>query len=321
MLRYELEEQDVAAVRFGISPLCELGLSLRAIRAPASFPLQLPWVSRTEAARADLDHEALDALIDDRLWTPDFLNPRPRSPLTRLDEELAELDRIAPERFHADLVAVHGRVPEVFGGSPRAAVRRMIGALEELWDASFAATWPRMRAVLEADVVHRGRQIAQSGLGEMLNGLSSTIDFDGEILSVRLRDPNDRTQRIDGTGLTLVPTMFTRRSSAPIGWGPPMVMYPARGQGALWEAERVANPEAVAGILGAARASLLTALADPASTTELAIRFGVTPSAVNQHLRALRAAGLVVSTRYGRSVLYLRSDLGSALLAGAVRPR
>lgn len=316
MLRYVLEEQDVAAVRFGISPLCELGLSLRAIREPALFPLQLPWVRRTEDARAGLDHDALAALIDERMWTPDFLNPRPHSPLTRLDDELAELRELPADVFHRDLVAVHGRVPDVLAGPPRAAVRRVVAALEELWQACVEPYWPRMRAVLEADVVHRGRQIAQGGLGAMLNGLSATIAYDGDILSVRLRDPADRTQRIDGTGLTLVPTMFTRRASAPVGDGPPMVMYPARGQGALWEAERVANPAAVAGILGDTRASLLAALGDPASSTELGVRFGVTPSAVNQHLRALRDAGLLVSTRYGRSVLYLRSELGSALLAG-----
>ena len=44
------------------------------------------------------------------------------------------------------------------------------------------------------------------------------------------------------------------------------------------------------------------------------MRLGVTASAVNQHLRVLRDAGLLVSTRYGRSVLYLRSELGTALL-------
>jgi len=37
---------------------------------------------------------------------------------------------------------------------------------------------------------------------------------------------------------------------------------------------------------------------------------------VNQHLRALREAGLVTSTRYGHSVLYFRSELGSVLLLG-----
>ena len=314
MLRYVLNEGDVAAVRFGISPLCELGLSLRAIDDPSRFPLQLPWLRRTEAARADLDTEALAGLIDERLWTPDFLNPRPESPLTRLDDEFEQLLATPAETFIGDLVAVHGHVPAVFEGSPRVAVRRIVRALQELWEASFAPYWPRMRAVLEADVVHRGRQIAQSGLSTMLNGISSTVDYEGGVVSVRLRDPADRVQAIDGLGLTLVPTMFTRRGSAPVGDGPPMIMYPARGQGALWENERVANPAAIAAILGETRASLLSALGDPASSTELGVRFGVTASAVNQHLRALRDAGLLVSTRYGHSVLYLRSELGSALL-------
>ncbi|AWB94616.1 transcriptional regulator [Agromyces badenianii] len=314
MLRYVLTEGDVASVRFGISPLCELGLSLRAIDDPARFPLQLPWLRRTEAARADLDVEALHGLIDDRLWTPDFLNPRPESPLTRLDDEFEQLLATPSQTFIRDLVAVHGHVPAVFAGSPKTAIRRIVRALQELWDASFAPYWPRMRAVLEADVVYRGRQIAQSGLSTMLNGISSTVDYADGVVSVRLRDPNDRRHRIDGLGLTLLPTMFTRRGSAPVGDGPPMIMYPARGQGALWETEQVANPAAVAAILGETRASLLSALGDPASSTELGVRFGVTPSAVNQHLRALRDAGLLVSTRYGHSVLYLRSELGSALL-------
>ncbi|MFF2389294.1 DUF5937 family protein [Agromyces sp. NPDC058104] len=315
MLRYVLNESDVASVRFGISPLCELGLSLRAIRDPSRFPLQLPWLRRTEAARADLDLDALTALIDDRLWTPDFLNPRPTSPLTRLDEELDALRHLPADEFERDLVGVHGRVPEVFAGSRRVAVRRLVDALSELWAATFEPYWPRMRAVLEADVVYRGRQIAQSGLATMLNGISSTVDYEGGVVSVRLKDPNDRVQHIDGLGLTLVPTMFTRRGSAPVGDGPPMIMYPARGQGALWEAESVANPAAVAAVLGETRARLLSALGDPASSTELGVRFGVTASAVNQHLRALRDAGLVVSTRYGHSMLYLRSELGSSLLA------
>lgn len=126
---------DVGDVRFGLSPLCELGLSLRAVRDPARYPRQLPWLRQTQAARTALDHAALDALIDDRLWTPDFLNPRPASPLTRLDDELATLSRIRTTTFLGDLEAVHGRIPAVFTGDPRAAVRRVVAALRELWTA------------------------------------------------------------------------------------------------------------------------------------------------------------------------------------------
>jgi len=315
MLRYLLTEDDVGSVRFGISPLCELGLSIRAIADPSRFPLQVGWLRRTEAARERLDLETLLALIDDRGWTPDFLNPRPESPLTRLEDEFVGLRATPPEVFRADLVGVHGFVPAVFAGSTGRALGRIVSALTQLWDTCFEPYWPRMRALLEADIVYRGRQVAQSGLSAMLNGLTSRVTYEHGELGIRIADPTPRMRAVGGAGLTLVPTMFTRRGSAPVGDGPPMVLYPARGQGALWEAERIANPAAVAAVLGETRASLLAALGDPASSTELGVRFGVTASAVNQHLRVLRDAGLLVSTRYGRSVLYLRSELGTSLLA------
>lgn len=319
MLRYLLTEDDVGAVRFGISPLCELGLSLRAIAMPSRFPLQLGWLRRTEAARSELDLDALLALVDDRGWTPDFLNPRPESPLTRIEDELSALETMSPEAARADLVAAFGHVPQVFDGPPDRALARIVAALRELWRTCVEPYWPRMRAVLEADIVYRGRLVAQSGVAAMLNSLTPRVAYEHGALEIALADPTPRDRRVGGEGLTLVPTMFTRRGSAPVGDGPPMVLYPARGQGALWEAEPVANPAAVAAVLGETRAALVAALAEPASSTELAVRFGVTTSAVNQHLRVLRAAGLLTSTRYGRSVLYLRSELGAALLAGAGR--
>ena len=319
MLRYELGDADLGGIRFGISPLCELGLSLRAIKDPGRYPLQLPWLSRTRQARDGLDLDLLLGLVNDQLWTPDFLNPRPSSPLTRVEDEFAELASLTPAHFAHQLAGIHGQLPAALSGPPRAAIRRMVAALSDYWANCFAPHWPRMRTILEADITHRGRVVAQTGLAEMLNGISSSVSFDGAAVNVRLATvTTDRTVHADGRGVMLVPTMFTRRASAPVDPAePPLVMYPARGQGAMWETERVVNPHAVAQLLGEARASLLTALATPASSTELGIRFGVSTSAVNQHLRALRDVGLVTSTRYGHSMLYLRSPLGSALLGTA----
>jgi DNA-binding transcriptional ArsR family regulator len=59
---------------------------------------------------------------------------------------------------------------------------------------------------------------------------------------------------------------------------------------------------------------LLTELGTPASTTELAARTGMPTPTVSHHLTALRAAGLAVSHRAGRSVLYLRTELAERLL-------
>lgn len=55
-------------------------------------------------------------------------------------------------------------------------------------------------------------------------------------------------------------------------------------------------------------------LEEPASTTALAIRLGITPSAVNQHLQVLTKAGLLTSTRQGHSVLYAWTPVAKALM-------
>ena len=95
-----------------------------------------------------------------------------------------------------------------------------------------------------------------------------------------------------------------------------MILYAARGAATLWEPETLPASRALADLIGATRAGLLVDLRTPASSTELATRLGVTASAVNQHLRPLHAAGLLIRARHGRSVLYRRSDLGDLLASG-----
>jgi len=94
-----------------------------------------------------------------------------------------------------------------------------------------------------------------------------------------------------------------------------MIIYRARGLATLWEPQPLPAAGALAALIGAPRAGLLALLATPASSTELAARLGVTPAAVNQHLRALHAGGLLVSARHGRSVLYRRTPVADLLLA------
>jgi DNA-binding transcriptional ArsR family regulator len=59
---------------------------------------------------------------------------------------------------------------------------------------------------------------------------------------------------------------------------------------------------------------LLADLGVPRSTAGLAARLELSAPAVSQHLSALRGAGLVTSSRHGREVLYLRTELGERLL-------
>ena len=200
-------------------------------------------------------------------------------------------------------------------------LRRIVDALAAYWSACFEPWWPRMRTVLEADVVHRGRTIARDGLAAMFAGLSPRIHLVDDVVSVELNSDLWFRRSTAGEGLTLAPTLFTRNPSPPISPDePPLIMYLARGVGTLWETDRPGSGGgALDGLLGAGRARLLDLLESPASSTELAVRLGVTTSAVNQHLRAMRDTGLLTSARHGRSVLYLRSELGDRLVSAAAR--
>lgn len=320
MIRYEMEAADVSAIRFGVSPLSELGLALRALYEPEWFPLQRPWVQRIAGVRSLLDEEMLLSLVNDRRWVADFVNPRPSSPLTSLEDELADLGRISRAHLYADLEKVHGSVPRVFHGRHDVVVARLQRALATAWDLCFAPHWARMHAVMQADIAYRGRIAAQAGIGAVLNGLSDAVRYDGRHLDVRLWNPAVRHRPVLGDGLTLVPSIFTARVSTPIDDHlPPTVMYPARGQGAMWSAAVGPDAAAVTDLLGRTRAVLLTELGEPASSTDLALRLGVSTSAVNQHLRVMARAGLLNRARYGRAVLYYRSAAGDALCAEGSR--
>ena len=317
MLTYTLNEEDVGEVRFGISPLCEMGLSLRALKDPARFPLQLPWLRRTEKARSRLDTELLLALIDTRLSTPDLLNPRPGSPLTRIVDELDRFRSTDPSLFTRQIEAIHGEIPAALRGDPRAALDRTANILEQYWESCFQPHWLRMRTLLEADIAYRGRQIAQVGLSAMINTIDTRVSIADAVLSVQVECKLTTSKAVAGRGMTFVPTIFTSGASAPSDpSGPPMILYAARGQGAMWETSTSATDAGAIQLLGRTRAALLAVLSEPTSSTDLGLRMGVTTSAANQHLRALHAGRLVTSTRHGRVVLYFRSELGTALLGG-----
>ncbi len=212
-----------------------------------------------------------------------------------------------------DIELVHGYVPPMLRDR-----HRLFDAVEHYWRHAIAEHWNRMRMILEADIAHRGRVLAQGGLAAMFSDISSRITFDSPIARVRIAGVQPYRVETGGRGLTLVPTVFIRHTAVPVDRSrPPLLLYAARGVGTLWETGRVRGPAALAGVLGQVRADLLAELEEPRSSTDVARRTGVTTSSVNQHLRALRDAGLLISQRHGRSVLYARSELGDALVRGS----
>lgn len=319
MIEMRLQIGDLAETSFAVSPLQETVFSLWVWRRPERQAYHLPWRHAMAGAWQRCDTELLSALTSPRRgWIPDFLTPRPQTPLTEFATELAALAATPPGRVVSGMHEAYedDPLPPVLAGDPAAVLARAVEALDEYWQACLEPWWPRMRSVLEADIIHRSRQLALGGARALFGDIDWRVRWDdaGVLYVDRLAGVHYLID-VGGRGLPLVPSLFCRGAVTYISADePPVITYPARGRATVWEAAPVTSDGALVSLLGAARARLLTMLDRPASTTELARRLGTSPSAVSQHLRVLRGAGLLSRARSGRAVLYLRSPLGDQLV-------
>ncbi|MEU0091481.1 DUF5937 family protein [Kribbella sp. NPDC006257] len=323
MISYRLGVDDLADMRFACSPLLEAATSLWALQEPSAHVLHLPWIRRTQALIADWpDRELLLALVAPEVgWLPDFLTPRPDSPLPDVADELSRVRATPPSRAVSDIIGAYdGRpLPSRLASlceQPRRLRDQLSDLLAAYWEVAVEPHWRRMQSVLEADMVYRARLLARDGAAAVLTGLDPSAVWSDGVLRLRVSSyVLDYDVAVEGRGFWLVPTLFAKHAISPVGANePPTVAYPARGIGTLWETTVEAGPEALGELIGRARAGLLAALDQPASTLELARRRGVSPSAISQQLATLTANGLVSKARAGRVVLYARTELGDQLV-------
>ncbi|MFH8370982.1 helix-turn-helix domain-containing protein [Streptomyces sp. NPDC018031] len=312
---------DLAHTRFAVSPMWEVVTSFGLLASAAPHPVHRRWVEqvRPRVAAAGLDRGRLAELVPARGYVCDFLTPFPRVPAPTLEAELAAIRATPASRVRQDLDTLGGATPRrrALRADPPAGLGRVTDEIEAYWELALAPYWAKIRAVLDAEVFHRARQVAEHGTGHLFNDLHPSVRWDRHTLRV-VRRCSTVSRETSGPGLLLVPSVFAKGvltwSRAP---EPPQLAYPARATGTLWEPRPVPHAEAIAAVLGRSRAMLLTELAAPASTTDLAGRTGISAAGVSQHLTALRAAGLVSAHRAGRSVLYARTAVAESLLTAS----
>jgi hypothetical protein len=185
------------------------------------------------------------------------------------------------------------------------------------WTGFAQATVAALRREAGRRPHDRRQQLTRGGYEAAFGELDRRIRWQDGVLAVNIIRQWRREVPVGGRGLTLVPGLFTLFPHLPVDTGdPPVLGYPARGSAVLWQDRAAPSPAAARELLGAPRARLLALLASPASTTELAARLRVTPSAVSQHLRVLAGVGLVSRARVGRVVLYRRTPAGTDLVSG-----
>jgi DNA-binding transcriptional ArsR family regulator len=273
-------------------------------------------------AAAGLD--ALLALHGQRGYVPDFISPPPTRPVPTAAEQLAEvratpLDRVARELAlcrAGELTLARQAMVDGLLRDPAAALARLADELELAFERLVAPAWPRILALLEADIAHRSAVLATRGLRAALAGLHPRVRATDETIVVEGR-PEVEERDLAGEGLLLVPSAFVWPVPVLILQAPwqPTLVYPVRGVAELWRSRPLPPPAALGRLLGTTRARVLGALDEPASTTGLARGLGLSAAGVSDHLAAMRDAGLVAASRRGREVRYGRTPVGDALVA------
>lgn len=313
---------DLVRCRFAVSPLCETHEAVRTLRRTERHAYHVPWLDRTRAAVAGLDLAELWLLMPTPGYTPDFLGPPPDAPYTAaatFDEEIARLratdPTVAYEEMRRSLAgAADSAAGRTLLADPAAAVRRLADATERAWHALVEADWPRVRAVLAADIAHRSRRLAAGGLEALFADLHPRIAWTDGTLTYRSAERVRRVQTLAGRGLLLMPSVYCWPepvSGFASPWQPTLI-YPARGIDVLWRPAASASA-ALSRLLGTGRAAVLAAVDEPVTTTVLARRLGLALSSVSAHLSVLRDTGLLTAHRDGPRVLYERTALGSTL--------
>ncbi len=315
MIEWKLTPEDVARIRFAISPVLELVLSLVVLRAPARHSLHLPWIRWARSQLDDLKLEELLALIPVEGITADSLTPPPTTPRPDIAEELDIIRQTSPDRVVGDLADIPGlpdHIARQVSADPAGATARLAETMDVYWSRVLARHWPAIRATLEADVLWRSRELSIGGMRSVFADLHENVIWRGD--KVVATDPWSYSGNLTGEGIVLVPSAMAwpsiRKMVAP---HQPMIVYPARGLAELWDATPAPPPDTLTALLGRTRASLLAGLAEPSTTTVLARRLAVSPGAVSQHLSVLLASGLVSRTRLAGSVLYVRTPTGDRL--------
>ncbi|MGW0750752.1 ArsR/SmtB family transcription factor [Streptomyces sp. NPDC002587] len=323
MIRIHFTADDFARVRFAPrpSPLPELHAALMTLAAPYEEPLFGRWRNRLRRSLPS----AVGPLAD---LVPDGLAPAFLDVLGDTLDEGVELIRAARPQF------VRAGIEQVYAGRPGPPwIRALHGGDADAWrtlgraqraayESVLAPAWPSVQDLHRAEFTRHALAVAEQGIGTTLTGLAP---------GSRLRDgvwewpvpgvpgaTGVREVRLGGRGLILLPTFHWRRGPLvqDLPDRPAVLAYPA-GRGLPPGPGRGGPDEPLAGVLGRTRLALLRSLDEARTTTGLARRIGVSNATASAHASALRAAGLLTTTRTGRSVHHARTALAELLLTGA----
>ncbi|MFF8601675.1 ArsR/SmtB family transcription factor [Streptomyces sp. NPDC015232] len=318
MLRIHLTTDDLARVRFAPrpAPLQELHAALTTAVTPGPGPLLLArWRARVLRALPAAAEPLADLVPGGH--PPAFLDVLGDS----LEEAFERIRATRPEQVRAELERVYGagagrpaprwiHALHAGGTAPWRTVRR---AQRAAYEAVLAPVWPRVQDLHREAFARHALAVAEHGLAAALTSLAPGSRFDGAVWE--WPSAADREVHVAGRGLVLLPSFH--HPSGPLVQDlparPVVLTFPATPGLPPVPDEDNTPDEPLAAALGRTRAELLRLLATPHTTTELARALHVSNATASEHAAALRTAGLVTTTRTGRSVHHTRTPVAELL--------
>jgi DNA-binding transcriptional ArsR family regulator len=330
MLRIHFTSEDLARTRMAAAPdpLWELLLSQFRLHDRDRPPVFRPWFNRlredpAHAQKLRPGSQLLSALAPRGPYIPDFLNPEEAA--QGLEAGLEAILRTPRRQLRAQLQKLdqHSPVPNwlrPLADGDLTLLRGVADTLRRYYQAAITPGHDLVHTAVEADRARKARFFLAGGMEAVLTGLSPVLRWRPPVLEVNYAV--DRDLHLDGRGLLLVPSFFSRGTADSLADPelPPVLVY-SIDQECRWD-NLIADDrgQSLAALVGVTRAAVLDAIDSGATTTELATRVYTSAATVSRHTTILREAGLIATCRDGKAVLHTLTPLGSALLGSRGRP-
>ncbi|MGW1994556.1 ArsR/SmtB family transcription factor [Embleya sp. NPDC001921] len=317
MIRIRFTTADFGRVRFAPrpAPLQELNAALTRMVTPGDALL---FGGRRQRLLRSLP-QAVDPLAD--------LVPGGRPPtfIDVFEDSLTDgLDTVRATRPEV----VRAEIERVYAGHPAPAprwIRDLHRGDADAWQivrhaqrAAFETVlrpvWSLVQDLHRTEFTRHALTTAEHGLGAGLVGLVPGSRLHEDVWEFAGRFAGDVELR--GRGLLLLPTFHWSAHAlvSDLPDRPVVVTYPAGPGLPLALAGSGDTEDSLAAVLGRTRLDILQALETGYTTGDLARRLRVSNATVSAHTAALRGAGLITTTRAGRSVRHERTAVGTLLI-------
>ncbi|MFI6601213.1 helix-turn-helix domain-containing protein [Nonomuraea sp. NPDC050536] len=188
-------------------------------------------------------------------------------------------------------------------------------ALRAFYICCVAPEWNTIRHRLGLHLNRCAELISTRGLGVALSHLTPRLSWCGCALDIDTSGVMPPPVDLGDRGVTFSPLLSATRHFMGFAFScddtRPVLAYPVADA----PPTPAATVDALAQVVGQARARVLRSIGSGTATGELARSLAVSASTASEHLTALRQAGLVDTRREGRAVRHVLTALGHGLLA------